>query len=79
MGKTSQRDKIIGYLYDYGSITPLDALQEFGCMRLAARIADIKDKHPELKINSKQEEGTNRYGEKTRFSRYFIESVRADN
>ena len=73
MGKQSQCDKILRYMKDTGSITPLDALREFGCMRLAARIADIKEKHPDISIVSEREEGKNRYGEKTRFCRYSIE------
>lgn len=40
----SQEDKIIEYLKTGKSITPLDALRLFGCMRLGARIFDLKRK-----------------------------------
>lgn len=41
----SQNAKIAEYLKQGNSITPLDALNLFGCLRLGARIADIKDRY----------------------------------
>ena len=38
----SQDDAILKALQAGRVITPMDALRDFGCMRLAARIADIK-------------------------------------
>lgn len=38
----SQIKDIARYLAEHGSITALDALEEFGCFRLAARIYDIR-------------------------------------
>ena len=38
----TQCEKILDYMRSNGSITPLDALREFGCMRLASRINDLK-------------------------------------
>ena len=38
----SQVDRILDYLLDGHAITPLEALNKFGCFRLGARIADIK-------------------------------------
>lgn len=42
MEKKSQRLKILEYLLDGGELTALKALELFGCLRLAARIADIR-------------------------------------
>lgn len=42
MRRVSQNDKIISYLEKHGSITPLEALKELSCFRLAARIADLE-------------------------------------
>lgn len=53
---------------DYGSITAAEALSEFGCFRLAARISDLKKMGYE--INSVIENGKNRYGEPITYSRY---------
>lgn len=39
----SQNDFLMRYLLDYSSITPLEALTAFGCMRLSARVANLRD------------------------------------
>lgn len=38
----SQTDRILEHMLAGNSITPLEALNKFGCLRLGARIADIK-------------------------------------
>ena len=38
----SQNEAIKAALLSGRSLTPLDALQDFGCFRLAARIADLR-------------------------------------
>ena len=37
----TQCDRILRHLKDYGSITQAQAMAEYGCLRLAARIADL--------------------------------------
>ena len=41
--KESQKQMILRYMQEEGSITPLDAIREFGCLRLGARIWDLKN------------------------------------
>ena len=41
---SNQRFKILNYLQDGQPITSLDALDRFGCMRLASRISELKRK-----------------------------------
>ena len=41
----SQSSDILRYLQEWGSITPMEALDQFGCFRLAARIYDLRKKH----------------------------------
>ena len=41
--KDSQCKRILDYLKEGNGITPIDALNLFGCFRLGARIADIKN------------------------------------
>ena len=41
--RRSQKRLILNYLLEHGSITPLLALKHFGCMRLGARISDLRD------------------------------------
>lgn len=67
----TQCERIYRHLKDYGSITSLEAMQEYGIMRLASRISDMK-RHG-VAIKSETVSGKNRYGESTSFSRYFLE------
>lgn len=39
--KATQNSKVLRYIEEHGSITPLEAMR-FGCMRLAARIKDLR-------------------------------------
>ena len=72
MARISQCEKILKYIEDNGSITQLDALREFGCMRLASRISDIKKMgYP---VRKKLEASKNRYGEPIHYARYTLES-----
>lgn len=68
--KATQCEKILQYIETEGSITPLDALREFGCMRLASRITDLKRRgYP---ITRKMETAKNRAGEPVRYARYSL-------
>lgn len=42
MRRESQKSKIMKHLAEGNSITPLDALEKFGCFRLAAIVHNIK-------------------------------------
>ena len=66
--KANQADKILRYLREYGSITPLDALREFGCMRLGARIWDLRQAGH--RIRRDMEAHVNKFGEKVHYARY---------
>lgn len=41
---SSQTQKILKHLLRYGQITSMQAINNFGCTRLAARVSDLKDK-----------------------------------
>lgn len=41
--KTTQCKQILEYMDKHGSISSLEALVEFGCMRLSARIFDLRE------------------------------------
>ena len=66
----TQSEKVLRHLKDYGSITPAEAYKEFGCMRLGARIHDLKRQGYD--IGMELETAVNRYGEKTRYARYTL-------
>lgn len=68
--KLTQCDRILQYIEETGSITQLDALREFGCMRLASRMCDIKKMgYP---VTKRMEKAHNRYGDQITYARYFI-------
>ena len=39
----SQSDEILAYLKTGATLTPLEALSRFGCLRLAARCRDMRE------------------------------------
>jgi hypothetical protein len=68
--KRTQCERILQYIEENGSITQLDALKEFGCMRLASRMSDIKKMgYP---VKTEMERAKNRYGEPIHYARYTI-------
>lgn len=67
----TQNEMIINHLREYGSITQLEALRDYGCMRLASRISDLRKTG--IKIIRLTETSHNRYGQKIRYARYIME------
>ena len=71
MQKTTQAERIVEYMNEFGSITQFDAFKDLGCMRLASRISDLrKEGYP---IKSEVEGVKNRYGETCYIKRYSLE------
>lgn len=68
----TQCERIIRHLNDYGSITSLEAMREYGIMRLASRISDLRRRGYRIKVESIED--VNRYNEKTRYARYTKEN-----
>lgn len=66
----TQCEKILRHLEVYGSITSLEAVQEYGIMRLASRITDLREKG--FPIEAETVTAKNRFGEPTHFSRYTL-------
>lgn len=70
MKKMTQCERILRHLKDYGSISSLEAITEYGILRLASRISDLKGQG--YTIISETKTGKNRYGENTRYSVYHL-------
>lgn len=66
--KITQCERIIRHLTDFGSITSLEAITEYGILRLASRINDLKKQG--YHISSETKTGKNRYNETTHYSVY---------
>lgn len=75
MDNDSQCKLILFYLKEYGKITARDAMQLCGCMRLAARIHDLRSKG--IHINTDYREYRNRSGNKVRYAIYSLEDKSA--
>lgn len=54
----SQTNQILEYMRAGNSITPLDALRLFGCMRLGARIYDLKQRGYEINTSIVKDKDT---------------------
>ena len=68
----TQCERILRHLEDYGSITSLEAMSEYGIMRLASRVNDLRKRgYP---IVTETVTGKNRYGEATSYARYSIKN-----
>ena len=66
--KATQCELILDYMKQFGSINPLQALQDIGCFRLASRISDLrKQGYP---IISERVNYKNRLGEAKHFNEY---------
>jgi hypothetical protein len=63
-----QAERVLKYMRDFGSITQLEAIRDISCMRLGARIFDLKREGYEIKKET--ETSKNRYGEDTSYARY---------
>lgn len=69
--KGTQCERVLRYITDFGSITPLQAMADLGCMRLASRISDLKQMgYP---IRKRMVAGKNRYRETTHYAEYYLE------
>lgn len=66
----TQCEMILRYMRDTGSITPWEAMREFGCMRLGARIYDLKERGIPIITETVTEK--NRYGRRVCFARYRV-------
>ena len=67
----TQCERILRHMEDYGSISSLEAVNEYGIMRLASRISDLK--RMGVPINKETVKGKNRYGEATSYARYSLQ------
>lgn len=70
MSKTTQNAQVLAYLKTYHTITAKDALREFGCMRLASRICDLRAAGHDIKRVMVYEK--NRQGDYIHYARYYL-------
>ena len=69
--KSTQCEKVLAYMRQFGSITQLQALQDIGCMRLASRISDLR--YQGYAIGRRMKTSKNRNGDDVYFAEYYLE------
>ena len=67
----TQTESIYRHLLNHGSITPLEALNLYGCMRLGARIWDLRRAGVGIRKTLESRENAN--GERKTYARYTLE------
>lgn len=66
----NQNQQVLNHLVKYGSITPKQALDRYGIMRLGARIYDLRNLG--YRIDKTTENGKNRLGKPCKYARYYL-------
>lgn len=74
---SAQRLRILKHLRRCGSITSWEAIKEYGITRLSAVIFDLRQMG--WNIPDEWEHTTNRYGEPTKFKRYYLDKSGGEN
>ena len=75
--KIAQKDRVINYIREFGSISSWEAYADLGITQLGARIDQLKKEGYEFR--TEWESNKNRFGEKTEYKRYFLADITADN
>lgn len=73
MARKPQKERVLEYMREFGSITTLDAFNDLGITRLSARIFELKAEGHE--IEAKDECYKNRFGENVRYARYSLKNM----
>lgn len=69
--RPTQRQRVLDYMHDFGSITSLEAIVDLGVHRLASRVSELKKMgYP---IVGEYVPVKNRYGETSHVKRYWVE------
>lgn len=69
----NQRQRILSYIDEFGSISPYEAFKDLGITKLASRISELIHEDG-IAIRKEDENGLNRYGESVRYKRYYRET-----
>lgn len=64
----TQREAILNYITEFGSITPMEAFADLGITKLATRISEMRKDGMEFKIDTVKSK--NRYGKSVQFCKY---------
>ena len=66
----TQRDAILNYINQFGSITPMEAFADLGITKLATRISEMRKDGMKFKIETVKT--TNRYKKTIHYAKYSL-------
>ena len=66
----TQREQILDYIKEFGSITPMEAFSDLGITKLATRISEMR--RDGMKFNIETVKRKNRYGKPVHYARYSL-------
>lgn len=75
--KITQKDRILNYIREFGSISSWEAYSDLGITQLGARIDQLKKEGYEFE--TEWENKKNRYGEQTTYKRYRLADIISEN
>ena len=65
---TTQQMDILCYIYEFDSISPMEAFYDLGITKLSTRISEMRNMG--ISFDQNFENNTNRYGKNVRYMRY---------
>lgn len=66
----TQCERIVEYIKQFGSISPVEAFRDLGITKLATRISEMRKDG--MKFNQEYMKGKNRFGEAVYYMRYYL-------
>lgn len=66
----TQNERIIQYIKEFGSITPMEAFRDLGVTKLATRVSEMSRNG--IDFEKQFVKGKNRYGEPVYYMRYSL-------
>ena len=69
----TQRQRVLDYIKEFGSISSLEAFRDLGVTRLSAAIFKLREEGYDFDV--KTEKSVNRWGEKSHYARYSLKKV----
>ena len=75
MARITQRDRVLQYIRENGSITAYEAFKEIGCTQLSARICELQ--RDGYFFSTELIRNVNRYGDRCHYLKYRLVGDRA--
>ena len=68
----NQKEQVMEYLHEHGSITPMEAIAEYGITKLST-VVSLLIRKDGVAISKKLINGVNRFGKRTCYMEYRLE------